>query len=71
MVKVFDLEPGGLKDGGQAKLNKEESAKFNKEQEIRKEHEETNRCYTVSDCRGHRADDSVVPARGGTLVSLP
>ena len=43
MVKVFDLEPGGLKDGGQAKLNKEESAKFNKEQELKKEHEETNK----------------------------
>ena len=43
MVKVFDLEPGGLKDGGQAKLNEEESAKFNKEQELKKKHEETNK----------------------------
>ena len=43
MVKVFDLEPGGLKDGGQAKLNKEESAKFDKEQELKKKHEETNK----------------------------
>ena len=43
MVNVFDLEPGGLKDGGQAKLNEEESAKFNKEQELKKKHEETNK----------------------------
>ena len=28
MVKIFDLEPGGLKDGGQASLNKEESEKY-------------------------------------------
>ena len=30
MVKVFDLESGGLKDGGQAKLNKEESINLTK-----------------------------------------
>ena len=33
MVKIFDLEPGGLKDGGQAKLNKEETDRLNKENE--------------------------------------
>ena len=42
-LKMFDLPPGGLKDGGQAKLNEEESAKFNKEQELKKKHEETNK----------------------------
>ena len=47
MVKVFDLEPGGLKEGGKAQLNEEESAKFNKEQEIRKEHEETNKGLAI------------------------
>lgn len=47
MVKVFDLEPGELKEGGKAQLNEEESAKFNKEQEIRKEHEETNKGLAI------------------------
>jgi hypothetical protein len=47
MVKVFDLEPGGLKAGGKAQLNEEESAKFNKEQEIREEHEETNKGLAI------------------------
>ena len=28
MTKVFDLQPGGLKDGGQATLNEEESKKI-------------------------------------------
>ena len=30
MTKVFDLQPGGLKDGGQATLNEEESKKITK-----------------------------------------
>ena len=40
MVKIFDLEPGGLKDGGQASLNKEESEKYSKQEALKKEHEE-------------------------------
>jgi len=47
MVKVFDLEPGGLKAGGKAQLNEEETSKFNKEQEIREEHEETNKGLAI------------------------
>jgi len=42
MTKVFDLQPGGLKDGGQATLNEEESKKITKISETKKEHEETN-----------------------------
>ena len=30
MEKVFDLQPGGLKDGGQATLNEDESNKLTK-----------------------------------------
>ena len=43
MVKVFDLEPGGLKDGGQAKLNEEETNRLNKEEELKRQHQETNK----------------------------
>ena len=39
MAKVFDLQPGGLKDGGQATLNEEESNKLTKISETNKEHE--------------------------------
>ena len=42
MAKVFDLQPGGLKDGGQATLNEEESNKLTKISETNKEHDDTN-----------------------------
>ena len=41
MAKVFDLH-GGLKDGGQANLNQEETDKVTKIQETQIEHDETN-----------------------------
>ena len=47
MVKVFDLEPGGLKDGGQAKLNEEATDRLNKEEELKKQHEETNKGLAI------------------------
>tara|TARA_Y100000356_G_C11180896_1_gene246799 strand:+ start:47 stop:682 length:636 start_codon:yes stop_codon:yes gene_type:complete len=47
MVKIFDLEPGGLKDGGQASLNKEESEKYSKQEALKKEHEETNKGLAI------------------------
>tara|TARA_B000000609_G_C24173718_1_gene352237 strand:+ start:1341 stop:1946 length:606 start_codon:yes stop_codon:yes gene_type:complete len=47
MVKVFDLEPGGLKDGGQAKLNKEETDKLNKENELKQKQQETNKGLAI------------------------
>ena len=47
MVKVFDLEPGGLKDGGQAKLNEEETNRFNKEEELKRQHQETNKGLAI------------------------
>ena len=40
MTKVFDLEPGGLKDGGQATLNEEESNKLTTISETNKEHDD-------------------------------
>ena len=42
MAKVFDLQPGGLKDGGQATLNEEESNKLTTISETNKEHDDTN-----------------------------
>ena len=47
MVKVFDLEPGGLKDGGQAKLNEEETNRLNKEEELKRQHQETNKGLAI------------------------
>lgn len=47
MVKIFDLEPGGFKDGGQANLNKEETDRLNKENDLKKEHEETNKGLAI------------------------
>lgn len=47
MVKVFDLEPGGLKDGGQAKLNEEETDRLNKEEELKRQHQETNKGLAI------------------------
>ena len=47
MVKVFDLEPGGLKDGGQAKLNEEEPNRLNKEEELKRQHQETNKGLAI------------------------
>ena len=47
MVKVFDLEPGGLKDGGQAKLNEEETNRLNKEEELNRQHQETNKGLAI------------------------
>ena len=47
MVKVFDLEPGGLKDGGQAKLNEEETNRLNKENELKQKQQETNKGLAI------------------------
>ena len=47
MVKVFDLEPGGLKDGGQAKLNEEETNRLNKDEELKRQHQETNKGLAI------------------------
>ena len=47
MVKVFDLEPGGLKDGGQDKLNEEETDRLNKEEELKRQHQETNKGLAI------------------------
>ena len=47
MVKVFDLEPGGLKDGGQANLNEEETNRLNKEEELKRQHQETNKGLAI------------------------
>ena len=47
MVKVFDLEPGGLKDGGQSKLNEEETNRLNKEEELKRQHQETNKGLAI------------------------
>ena len=47
MVKVFDLEPGGLKYGRKAKLNEEETNRLNKEESLKRQHQETNKGLAI------------------------